>query len=124
MESHIKIKATVPEMNDFFGRDGGVRYMEIKDKRYTEADLNAMSDAKYDSEKFIFSVVYRHMELDKPLTGFFTIAGLEKKMNGLRNAPAAEANAIIEKKPSVLEKLRQPLPPPAQDKKKNKDMEL
>lgn len=35
MESHIKIKATVQEMREFFEKDSGVRYYEIKDKRYT-----------------------------------------------------------------------------------------
>ena len=36
MESRIKIKATVPEMREFFEKDSGVRYYEIKDKRYTQ----------------------------------------------------------------------------------------
>lgn len=44
MESTIKIRATVPEMNVFFEEDGGVRYMEIRDKRYTEAQLKAMPE--------------------------------------------------------------------------------
>ena len=39
MESTIKIRATVPEMNVFFEEDGGVRYMEIRDKRYTDCLL-------------------------------------------------------------------------------------
>lgn len=30
--------------------------------------------------------VYRHMELEKPLTGAFTIIGLTKKMDALRKA--------------------------------------
>lgn len=29
MESRIKIKATVPEMREFFEKDSGVRYYEI-----------------------------------------------------------------------------------------------
>lgn len=33
MESNIKIKATVPEMSEFFEKDNGVRHYEIKDKR-------------------------------------------------------------------------------------------
>lgn len=64
----------------------GVRYYEIKDKRYTQAELDAMSNEKYNSEVFTFSVVYRHMELGKPLTGAFTIVGLTKKMDALRKA--------------------------------------
>lgn len=47
MESHIKIKATVQEMREFFEKDSGVRYYEIKDKRYTQAELDAMSNEKY-----------------------------------------------------------------------------
>lgn len=86
MESHIKIKATVQEMREFFEKDSGVRYYEIKDKRYTQAKLDAMSNEKYNSEVFTFSVVYRHMELGKPLTGVFTIVGLTKKMDALRKA--------------------------------------
>ena len=86
MESRIKIKATVPEMREFFEKDSGVRYYDIKDKRYTQAELEAMSNEKYNSEVFTFSVIYRHMELEKPLTGAFTIVGLTKKMDALRKA--------------------------------------
>ena len=56
MESRIKIKATVSEMREFFEKDSGVRYYEIKDKRYTQAELDAMSNEKYNSEVFTFSV--------------------------------------------------------------------
>lgn len=66
--------------------DSGVRYYEIKDKRYTQAELDAMSNEKYNSEVFTFSVIYRYMELEKPLTGAFTIEGLTKKMDALRKA--------------------------------------
>lgn len=86
MESRIKIKATVSEMREFFEKDSGVRYYEIKDKRYTQAELDAMSNDKYNSEVFTFSVIYRYMELEKPLTGVFTITGLTKKMDALREA--------------------------------------
>lgn len=30
MESNIKIKATVPEMSEFFEKDNGVRHYEIR----------------------------------------------------------------------------------------------
>ena len=86
MESQIKIKATVPQMSEFFEKDGGVRYYEIKDKRYSEEDLKAMSEDKYNSEVFTFSVRYRHMELEKPLTGTFTIDGLTKTMEAFKDA--------------------------------------
>lgn len=42
MESHIKIKATVQEMREFFEKDSGVRYYEIKDKRYTQAEVRCL----------------------------------------------------------------------------------
>ena len=86
MESYIKIKATVPEMSEFFEKDNGVRHYEIKDKRYTQAELDAMPEDKYNSEVFTFSVCYRHMELEKPLTGTFTIARLTEKMDTFREA--------------------------------------
>lgn len=49
----------------------------------TEIDI---PDGMTDIEVFTFSVVYRHMELGKPLTGAFTIVGLTKKMDALRKA--------------------------------------
>lgn len=51
-----------------------------------KAALDAMSNEKYNSEVFTFSVIYRYMELEKPLTGAFTIEGLTKKMDALRKA--------------------------------------
>lgn len=86
MESNIKIKATVPEMSEFFEKDNGVRHYEIKDKRYTQAELDTMPEDKYNSEVFTFSVCYRHIELEKPLTGIFTIAGLTEKIDAFREA--------------------------------------
>lgn len=86
MESYIKIKATLPEMSEFFEKDNGVRHYEIKDKRYTQAELDAMPEDKYNSEVFTFSVCYRHIELEKPLTGIFTIARLTEKMDAFREA--------------------------------------
>lgn len=80
MESTIKIRATVPEMNAFFEEDGGVRYMEIRDKRYTESQLKAMPEEQYNSTKFTFYMVHRHKELEKCLYGTFTIDGLKEKL--------------------------------------------
>lgn len=80
MESNIKIRATIPAMYKFFKEDSGVRYYEIKDKRYTSAEIEIMPDAERNSEEFVFSVIYRHVELKKPLSGTFTIEALRKKM--------------------------------------------
>lgn len=84
MESRIKIKATVSEMKSFFDEDGGVRYMEIRDKRYTAEVLEAMPEEEYNRERFTFFVIYRHRALEKQLTGTFTIAGLKKRLNEKR----------------------------------------
>ena len=93
MESDIKIKATIPEMCQFFDEDTGVRYYEIKDKRYTQEELATMPRGKYYNTVFTFSVCYRHMELKKPLTGTFTIAGLKQKMDALSEAARIEENS-------------------------------
>lgn len=98
MESTIKIRATVPEMNAFFEEDGGVRYMEIRDKRYTEAQLKAMPEEQYNSTKFMFYVVYRHKELETCLSGTFTIQGLRKKLRdtkGIYDKSQREENANV-----------------------------
>ena len=42
MESQIKIRATVPEMNMFFEEENGVRYMEIRDRRYSSDEIERM----------------------------------------------------------------------------------
>ena len=86
MESYIKIRATVPEMNAFFEEDGGVRFMEIRDKRYTQTDLERMPEAEYNSTRFLFFVIYRHRELEKELRGTFTIKGLKEKLAAAENA--------------------------------------
>lgn len=104
MESYIKIKATVPEMSKFFEKDNGVRHYEIKDKRYTQAELDAMPEDKYNSEVFAFSVCYRHTELEKPLTGTFTIAGLTEKMDAFR-----EADSLLHTRQSIKTTQSMPL---------------
>lgn len=65
MESYIKIKATAPEMRKFFEKDAGVRYYKIEKKQ--------------GGELCIFSVLYRHAELERPLRGTFTIENLVKR---------------------------------------------
>lgn len=84
MESTIRIRATVPEMKAFFEEDGGVRYMEIQDSRYTQAQLHAMPEEQYNSTKFRFYVRYRHKELERHLRGTFTIDGLKKKLHAAK----------------------------------------
>ena len=137
MESKIRIKATIPEMKAFFDKDVGVRYYEIKDKRYTQAQLEGMSEDRYNSEVFTFSVLYRHMELEKPLAGTFTIAGLTKNRNcyfavnshsglvDLFTNLAREDARAHERRPSVLGRLKSRPPEPVKESvKKAKEPSL
>lgn len=39
-----------------------------------------MADEMLNRERFTFFCVYRHRELEKPLSGTFTIAGLKKRV--------------------------------------------
>lgn len=80
MESWIVILATMPEMRAFFDKDCGVRYMELRDRRYTKQQLRAMSKEEYDSTEFTFFVRYRHKDLKEELRGIFTITGLKEKL--------------------------------------------
>lgn len=99
MESNIKIKATIPAMYKFFREDSGVRYYEIKDKRYTNAEIKSMPDAERNSEKFVFSVIYRHMELNKPLSGTFTIETLKKRWKQRKRKERRLGHEYIKKAP-------------------------
>ena len=88
-----------------YAKDSGVRHYEIRDKRYTEADINAMPDDVLNRARFTFFCIYRHKELKKPLTGTFTIAGLKKRIEQETE------------RDSILAKLKAPLPPPIQSEK-------
>lgn len=80
MESRIRMKATVSEMQKFFDDDSGVRFMEIKDSRYTKESLETMSEEEYNSKRFTFFVIYRHKDIQKNLSGTFTIKGLQERL--------------------------------------------
>lgn len=84
MESHVKIRATAPQMREFFERDGGVRYYELKDKRYSEKALDNMPDDEYNSKILTFAVIYRHAELEKHLSGTFTIDRLLQTVKAMK----------------------------------------
>ena len=60
MESQIKIRATVPEMNTFFEEESGVRYMEIRDRRYSSDEIERMPESKFNSKVFMWAVSLRH----------------------------------------------------------------
>ena len=61
MESQIKIRATVPEMNTFFEEESGVRYMEIRDRRYSSDEIERMPESKFNSKVFMWAVRLRHL---------------------------------------------------------------
>ena len=58
MESQIKIRATVPEMNTFFEEESGVRYMEIRDRRYSSDEIERMPESKFNSKVFMWPRLY------------------------------------------------------------------
>lgn len=66
---------------DFYDKNY-IALLLVKQRRGEEIATQLFNFGK----RFTFSVVYRHMELGKPLTGAFTIVGLTKKMDALRKA--------------------------------------
>ena len=79
MESQIKIRATVPEMNTFFEEESGVRYMEIRDRRYSSDEIERMPESK-----FKWAVRLRHPKVGKELHGIFTISEIKKKLEEMK----------------------------------------
>lgn len=61
MESHVKIKATQEEMEDFFEND---EFISVRLYEQVEAGL--------------YKCILRHKELVKPLRGTFTLKKLKK----------------------------------------------
>ena len=70
MESQIKIRATVPEMNTFFEEESGVRYMEIRDRRHSSDEIERMPESKFNSKVFMWAVRLRHPKVGKELTDY------------------------------------------------------
>lgn len=84
MESHIRIKATVQEMYTFFEEESGVRFMEIRDTRYSSDEIDRMPAAERDKTVFNWFVILRHPEAKRCLYGTFTIPRITKKLEKLR----------------------------------------
>lgn len=84
MESQIKIRATVPEMNTFFEEESGVRYMEIRDRRYSSDEIERMPESKFNSKVFMWAVRLRHPKVGKELHGIFTISEIKKKLEEMK----------------------------------------
>lgn len=84
MESHIRIKATVPEMHAYFAKEPCMRFVEIRDTRYTSDEISQMLEAERNKTVFKWFVILRHPEAEKELRGTFTIAGLTKRLEKLK----------------------------------------
>ena len=84
LESQIKIRATVPEMNTFFEEESGVRYMEIRDRRYSSDEIERMPESKFNSKVFMWAVRLRHPKVGKELHGIFTISEIKKKLEEMK----------------------------------------
>ena len=84
MESHIRIKATVQEMYTFFEEESGVRFMEIRDTRYSSDEIDRMPEDERNNTVFNWFVILRHPEAKRCLYGTFTIPRITKKLEKLR----------------------------------------
>lgn len=81
MESQIKIRATVPEMNTFFEEES---YMEIRDRRYSSDEIERMPESKFNSKVFTWAVMLRHPKVGKELHGIFTISEIKKRLEEMK----------------------------------------
>ena len=84
MESHIRIMATMPEMHTFFKKETCVRFMEIRDTRYSSDEIDHMPAAERDKTVFNWFVILRHPEAKRELHGTFTIPKLKKKLEEMK----------------------------------------
>ena len=84
MESHIRITATMPEMHAFFKEETGVRFMELRDTRYSADEIDRMPEAERDKTVFNWFVILRHPEAKRELHGTFTIPKLKKKLEEMK----------------------------------------
>ena len=84
MESHIRIMATMSEMHTFFKKETCVRFMEIRDTRYSSDEIDHMPAAERNKTVFKWFVILRHPEAEKELHGTFTIPGITKKLEKLK----------------------------------------
>ena len=84
MESHIRITATMPEMHAFFKKETGVRFMALRDTRYSSDEIDRMPEAERDKTVFNWFVILRHPEAKRELHGTFTIPKLKKKLEEMK----------------------------------------
>ena len=84
MESHIRIKATIPEMHAYFAKEPCVRFMEIRDKRYSSEEIDHMPTDERNKTVFKWFVILRHPGEETELHGTFTISGITRKLEKLK----------------------------------------
>ena len=84
LESHIRIMATMPEMHTFFKKETCVRFMEIRDTRYSSDEIDHMPAAERNKTVFKWFVILRHPKVGKELHGIFTISEIKKKLEEMK----------------------------------------
>lgn len=68
----------------FFKKETCVRFMEIRDTRYSSDEIDHMPAAERNKTVFKWFVILRHPEAEKELHGTFTIPGITKKLEKLK----------------------------------------
>lgn len=84
MEGHIRIKATVPEMHAYFAKEPCMRFVEIRDARYSSDEIDLMPAAERDKTVFNWFVILRHSEAKRELHGIFTISKIKKRLEEMK----------------------------------------
>ena len=62
LESHIRIKATVPEMHAYFAKEPCMRFVEIRDVRYSSDEIDLMPVAERNKTVFKWFAILLHPE--------------------------------------------------------------
>ena len=84
LESRIRIKATVPEMHAYFAKEPCMRFVEIRDARYSSDEIDLMPAAERNKTVFKWFAILRHPAAEKELHSTFTIPGLTKRLDKLK----------------------------------------
>lgn len=74
----------MPEMYTFFEEESGVRFVEIRDTRYSSDEIDHMPVAERNKTVFKWFVILRHPETKRELHGTFTIPELKKELKKMK----------------------------------------
>ena len=74
----------MPEMYNFFEEESGVRFVEIRDTRYSSDEIDHMPVAERNKTVFKWFVILRHPEAKRKLHGTFTIPELKKELKKMK----------------------------------------